>query len=288
MVKREDGFAPLLSAKTRRDGLLAIEHGPIAVDGYAARFEYARQHLVAAALFLHVLAKQMCPREVLVLGKHPPPRHQLVQSGAGKHEAAPAVRKDGLLPGPNGGAEVVGRLGVEVDQEAVHVVPIDVRVQLNEDEPVRLGAQVSCEFHHGEELVFVQAPALARLLIAVVRPLDRIVDVEVLIVVPVFWAEVREDVVDLQAIVLRFAVREEQEVLLATSKAGQIGWQLHRNLAGTHFEHNRDIVHYARLEGGAFLAVGYVGSLSGGRSGVRVGVLEQFVAARAVQQVCNE
>lgn len=210
MVESQYGFAPLFPAKACCGGLLAVKHGPVTAKTHAAFLEHARKHLVSTTLAGHVPAEQMGAWDVvlvlvLVPGEHRSADYELVQGGRGEHEAGAPVSKDGFLVRPNGRAKVIGRHGVKPRQKTVHVVPVDVGVELYEDEPVRLGPQVPCELHHGEKLVLVQPPTFARLplhFLVVGKLMTRVVQFKIGVVVAVLGTEVCKGIVDFQAVVL--------------------------------------------------------------------------------------
>lgn len=287
MMHRNNGLAPLLSVEAHGKRLLPVEHGPIASKWNPALFQHLRQHFIATALARNIDSKEMGPREMLILAEHAAERHDLIECGAREDVAAPAVCKDGLLLlGPDGRAKVVGRLVVEVCQEAVEVVVVDVRVGLEEDIPLRLGPHVRGPLHHGQELVLVEAPALGRLLVGQVGRLQAVVDVKVLVVEAVLGPQVGEGVGDLEAVVRVLAVREDDEVLLAPSQAVEVGRQAGRDFAGANLEHKGDALHDAGREGRAFLAKGNLGDGAG--SGGRGALGEDVVAALAAQQAGDE
>ena len=283
-MQRQDGLAPLLPIEAHAGCAVAVEHGPVAADGYTALLEHFSQHLVAAALLPDILPKQVRPGGAVVLSKHPAAGHQLVEGAAREHEAAATVGEDGLLTGPHRGAEVVGGLGVEGGQEALHVVPVDVRVQLEEEEPVRVRAAGVCELDHGQELVLVQAPALGGLLLGGMLVLQLVVDVEVGVVVLVFGAQVGEGVHNVEAAVLGGAVGEEQHVLGAAAEASNVRRQLSGHLAGAQSQNEGHAVHGARLERGALLAILHT-VLGGERAGAHgAGALGEDVEAALAEE----
>lgn len=283
-VQSQNGLAPLLPIEAHARCTLAIEHGPVAADGYAALLEHLGQHLVAAAFLPDVLPKQVCTGRMVVLGKHPAAGHELVEGTTRENEATAAVGEDGLLTGPDRGAEVVGGLGVERGQEALHVVPIDVRVELQEEEPVRVGAAGVCELDHGQELVLVQAPALGGLLFRSLLVLQLVVDVEVRVVVLVLGAQVGEGVDNVEGAIGGGAVGEEQQVLGAAAEASDIRRQLSGHLAGTQLQDDRHAVHCARPEGGALLPILHA-VLGGERAGAHgAGPLGEDVEAALAKE----
>lgn len=288
-VHADDGFAPLLLPEAKRIGRLAVEHGPVAAQGDAALLEHLGQHLVAAAGTLDVLAKEVRAWEMLVLAEHPAKRHDALQRAARQHKATAAVGIRHLLLlllGEDGRAKVVGAAGVEVGQEAVQVVVVDVRVELDEDEPVRLGAHVRGPLHHGQVLVLVEAGAGGGALLGHVVVLDAVVDVEVGVVELVLGAQVGEGVGDVEAAVRVLAVREDEQVLLAAAQAVEVGGQLRGDLAGANLEDDRHVAHDAGAEGRAFLAIVHRGRRPGENG--RGPLDEQLEAALPAEEGADE
>lgn len=138
----DNGLAPLLLVVLDSDGIFAIEHGPVAAQRYAALLQDLCQDFIPATLLLEIDTKEMGPREVLVLAKHPPQCHDLVERSAREDEAAASMCENGLLLGPHRRSKVMRRLGIECGQKAVQVVIVDVRVEFHKDVPLRLGLQV--------------------------------------------------------------------------------------------------------------------------------------------------
>lgn len=285
MMEGKDGLAPLLPAKADGDGLFPVEHGPVSSHADAAFFQDMGEDLVAAAFLGDVFPKQVGAREELVVGEHAAACHQLVECSTRQDEAAATMGKNGLLGRPHGRAEVVGRLGIEARQEAVHVVPVDVRVQFQEEEPVGIGPHVRRELHHGQELVLVQPPAVMCLLLlgGAIGRLYAVVDVEVWVVVAVLGTQIGEGICDLEAVVFPLAVREDEQVDPAAAEAVEVGGQLRADLGGAYFQNHRHIVHGTAPERRALLAKHDV---RGGGAGARGGRLLQHdvVAALAKQQ----
>ena len=151
------------------------------------------------------------------------------------------------------------RARAEVGQEAIEIVVVDIRVDFDEDEPLRLGAHVRGPLHHGQELVLVQPPALVRRLLGHVVVLYAVVDVEVGVVELVLLAQVGEGVGDFEAVVVVLAVREDEQILFAAAQPIEIDGQLRLRLTGANLEDYRNIVHDAGAEGRALIAKVHLG-----------------------------
>lgn len=237
-------------------------------------------------MLLDVDPKEVCSWKVLVLAKHPAKRDDLVQRCTGQDKAAATMRKDSRLLGPHRRSKVIGRLGVEVRQEAIEVVVVDVRVQLDKHVPLRLGPHVRGPLHHGQKLVLVEPPALGRLLLGGVCRLHPVVDVKVRVVELVLGPQMGEGVGNLEAIVRVFAVGEDEQVLLAAAQAVEVEGQLGRDFSCANLQHDGDALHDARGERRALLAEA---DLRHGAGVSRRGPLgEHVIAALAAQQAGDE
>jgi hypothetical protein len=257
VVHCENGLAPLFLVEADCVGSLAVEQRPVPAQRDATLLQDLSQDVVACGVARDVLAEEVGAGEMLVLAKHPAKGHDLLEGAARHDKATAAMGKGGLLLllGEHGRAKIVGGAWVEVGQEAVQVVVVDVCVELDEDEPLRLGAHVRGPLHHGQRLVLIEPPALGRRLVGHIAVLEAVVDVEVGVVELVFGAQVGEGVGDLEAVVCVFAVGEDEQVLLAAAQAVEVGGQSRGRLAGAYLEHYGHVVHDAVAEGRALAAI---------------------------------
>ncbi len=280
----DDGFTPLFLVEAHRGGFLAIEHGPVPAKRHAALFQNLGQYLITTALFFDIYAEEMRAREMLILAKHSAKRHNLIQCGAGDDKPTPRMRKDRLLLKPDRRAKVMCGFGVEVGEEAVEVVVVDIRVEFDEEIPLRLGPHVRGPLHHGQEHVLVEGPAVDVFLVQGrgIVGLDAVVEVKVWVVELVLGPQVDQGIGDIEAVVCVFAVREDEQVQLAAAQAVEEERQGGSSFASVNLQDNGHVVHDAGGEGRAFFAKEDLGDRAG--AGGRRAVDENLIAALAGEE----